>query len=349
MENQNTIPESYIDLMVKYFGGTATEEEKQELASLIRSSEALRDEFQRYRNLWDASRHTSVSADQALLNTLDRISSREKPVLKLISLWQKVAAILVIPLLISAIWFFSAYYQSLKSDRTLSHTVYSSFGSITEINLPDGSKVWLNTGSRLKYPERFDNKSRTVELSGEAFFEVKSDAGYPFHVIAGDFMVKATGTRFNVMAYENSPQYSFALAEGKIDVSVMNSPGKMQRIARLDPSQILKYDISRNKFQKISEDPYKYFSWKDGKMVFRNDPLGEMVYRIGLQYNVDVEVKDDQIRNQRFYATFQNQSVTEVFDLLKLSSPIDYVIHPQKVLPDGSYTRKKIVIYSKSE
>jgi ferric-dicitrate binding protein FerR (iron transport regulator) len=344
--NDNQIIEStdrFDQLIVKYLNGSADNEEVRELESLVQASCENRDYFNKLRNIWESSTRLPVTSESALKTVLGKIrhTTFRK---RFFTTLQKVAAVLLIPLLFSTAWL--VYDNYIKRDDTFisNKSLSAAFGTIATIDLPDGTKVWLNSGSSISYPESFTDNVRSVNLTGEAYFEVKSDQYHPFYVKTDGLVVKATGTKFSVMAYEKSAIRSVALAEGKVAVKTVDSR-KMEQILYLKPSQSLRFDRTNGRAEVSKEDIYKHFAWKDGKMVFRNDPLSEVASRISLQYNVDVEVRGEQVRQYRYYATFQNESLREVFDLLKISSPFDYRIENQKVLPDGTFSRKKIIIY----
>ncbi len=344
--NDNPIIEStdrFDQLIVRYLDGRAENEEIKELETLVQASCENRDYFNKFRNIWESSTRLPVTSETALQTVLGKIRHTTFRKRFFTSL-QKVAAILLIPLLFSTAWLVYANY--IKRDDTFisNKSLSAAFGTIATVDLPDGTKVWLNSGSSISYPETFTDNVRSVNLSGEAYFEVKSDQYHPFYVKTDGLVVKATGTKFSVMAYEKSAIRSVALAEGKVAVKTENSRNNEQ-IIYLKPSQSLKFNCTNGRTDVLNEDIYKHFAWKDGKMVFRNDPLGEVANRISLQYNVDVEVRGEHVKQYRYYATFQNESLREVFDLLKISSPFDYRIENQRVLPDGTFSRKKIIIY----
>lgn len=341
--NKNDSVERFDLLIVRYFDGRLSDDEIKELESLVQASDQNRDYFNKARNIWEASVKLSVSADSDLKKVLGKIRNTRFR-MRFVDSWQKIAAVLLLPLLLSLAWLI--YDNYLKPDSTFisNKSLSAAFGTIATVDLPDGTKVWLNSGSSISYPETFTDDIRSVNLSGEAYFEVKSDQYHPFYVKTDGLVVKATGTKFSVMAYDKSSVRSVALAEGKVAVKTVDSR-KKEHIINLKPSQSLKFDYSNGHANVLNEDIYKHFAWKDGKMVFRNDPLSEVANRISLQYNVDVEVRGEHVKQYRYYATFQNESLREVFDLLKISSPFDYRIENQKVLPDGNFSRKKIIIY----
>jgi ferric-dicitrate binding protein FerR (iron transport regulator) len=224
--------------------------------------------------------------------------------------------------------------------------VVAAFGTFSLLELPDGSKVWLNSGSSLRYPDKFSSDNRTVYLIGEAYFEVHSDKTMPFFVNTPYFTVKATGTKFSVRAEKKFLRPSVTLIEGKVAVEKPNKGAEANLIADLIPNQHMTYDTLNGHFTIQTEDTYKYVAWKDGKLVFRNDNICEVARRISLQYNVDIEIKGEQIKNYRYRATFEDEPLGELLRLLKISSPIDYQEIKQKELPDGTFSRRKIIISS---
>jgi len=206
--------------------------------------------------------------------------------------------------------------------------------------------VWLNSGSSLEFPEEFNDDERSVRLSGEAYFEVQANAKSPFCVGTPFFKVTATGTRFNVSAYKSWQYPSVALVEGKVSVLTHVPSQKIGKTAILKPNQCLQVDTTNGEFTIVNEDSYKHIAWKDGKLVFRNDLLSTVAKRISLQYNIDIEIVGDQVKEYRYRATFENESLSELLTLLKLSSPFDYREISSQIRPDGTFTRKKILIYS---
>jgi len=343
MENKNYEPVHR--LIASYLEGNASAEEMSELESWVSESDENRKYYQQFRNIWDASVEINVSSEEALQKVLRRIKNRQQRVL----LWnfvQKAAAVLFIPLLLSVFWLNYQRTPVEKVSETRYNKAVAAFGTFSLIELPDGSKVWLNSGSNLRYPVQFDENKRNVYLEGEAYFEVNSDKSKPFLVNTPYFSVKATGTKFNVRADKNFRIPSVTLIEGKVAIEKPSTGNEDKPMANLLPNQHFTFDTLSKNITIQTEDTYKYYAWKDGKLVFRNDNISEVARRISIQYNVDIEIKGDKIKQYRYRATFVNEPLGELLRLLKISSPIDYVEIKQKELPDGSFTRRKIIIYS---
>ena len=137
-------------------------------------------------------------------------------------------------------------------------------GGEFSLQLADGTKVWLNSETTLKYPVRFAGNERKVELSGEAFFEVAKNETVPFLVESGEQIVKVLGTEFNISSYKENPAIYTTLVKGSVEVSVRSKPEIRQKLAPNEQSAMSKAD---EKLMKQQVDPYPYVAWKDGRFV----------------------------------------------------------------------------------
>ena len=159
------------------------------------------------------------------------------------------------------------------------------YGKRSDITLADGTRIWLNAGSQLSYPVNFTGNKREVYLSGEAFFDVKSDVSKPFHVITGDMKIRVTGTRFNVTAYANDHTTQAVLLSGKIDAA------KNKRFARsleLTPGERVVYNKQEESMAKDKVDVELYASWVDGYLIFDSEPIDNIFKKLERYYNKDI-------------------------------------------------------------
>ena len=181
--------------------------------------------------------------------------------------------------------------------------------AITKVTLPDGSNVWLNHSSSLKYPSSFQGNSRITELKGEGYFEVAHNAKIPFIVKTGEIQIKATGTTFNIMAYPDEDRVETSLIEGKVELELVDHSGKLTPLISMKPSDLAifkktGYEITT---RTISDD--RYFSWKDGKLVFNKEPMGEVAKKLGRWFNVDIRIKDPELLELTYTATFVQETL----------------------------------------
>ena len=262
---------------------------------------------------------------------------------KLFSLIRNSAAILL-PLFLA---FQYLLYPILNESRAPHEiiTVTSAPGMVIKTVLPDGSEVWLNALSMLTYPQRFTEKNRTVQLSGEAYFKVVSDKKHRFLVeTPHEMVVSAYGTEFNVNAYDSEANYEVTLASGNVEV--FSSIG-WEAIESLGVNEKAVVDLSTGDINVVMADTYVETAWKDGKMVFRREKLDKIATKLSRKFGVDIRLEGDKLREYEYTATFTNETLEDILDLLKRSAPITYSISNQRQLNNDTYSRKEVTIKSK--
>ena len=352
-DNMNSNEHDQIDaILIHYLSGKASDEEILQLEDWIKSSEQNQIYYLQVKNIWEISgkpfNPSDISTEVALEKVLklNHIES-EKP-----GFWyyiQRVAAILIIPLVFGSFFWGKFSHHPVKSDASgqeVYNEVFAAYGTRSTLILNDGSKVWLNSGSSLSYPVKFTNQKRIVKLRGEAYFEVHSDISRPFIVQTRSVNVMATGTKFNVQAFSACNETQVSLLTGKVSVNKCNGENGISKIAELRPNQHLIYNTVSGEKELNNEDVYRYIAWKDGKLIFRGESLSSIVYKISQLYNVEIEMRGKNLQDFKYRATFQDESLEEILKLLKLSSPIDYREVKRNPLPDGSFPKKKIIIFS---
>ncbi len=151
--------------------------------------------------------------------------------------------------------------------------------------LSDSTKVWLNSETTLRFPVQFAADDRNVELTGEAYFEVSKNEKKPFVVSSGNHLVKVLGTQFNISSYADNPNIYTTLAEGKVEVSSISNP---EVTLMLRPSEQSILNSNNNQIQKRTVDVNQYVAWKDGRFVFRDQTLEEIMRTLSKWYDVQV-------------------------------------------------------------
>lgn len=221
-------------------------------------------------------------------------------------------------------------------------TVTSAPGMVTKTVLPDGSEVWLNALSSLAYPQRFTEKDRTVELTGEAYFKVTSDEKHRFNVVTPQSMiVSAYGTEFNVNAYDTEASFEVTLASGKVEVS-SNFGSKVSEVLAVDEKAV--FNVSNGDIDVVTADTYLETAWKDGKMVFRREKLDKIASRLSRKFGVDIHLEGDDLKSYEYTATFTDETLEDILDLLKRSTPISYTISRQRQLNNDTFTKREVII-----
>lgn len=293
-----------------------------------------------YDSILDGIHHRiNISRSNKLASTARKNISNKR-----ILFFSQAAAILV--LLFSI--YISIKYYSIKHSQTAVAQAYnevtSSLDAITKVTLPDGSNVWLNHSSILKYPATFIGDSRTVELKGEGYFEVITDPTMPFVVKTGEINIIAHGTSFNVLAYPDEEIIETSLIEGKLDLERIHAGEKPGSIYKMSPSDFVRFDKSKKEFipGKIADD--RYFSWRKGKLVFRNDSMDKAILKLSRWFNVDIVVIDSEVFDITFTATFEQENLVQVMDLLTMITPVKYTITSRKEFDDGTYTKRRVIL-----
>jgi ferric-dicitrate binding protein FerR (iron transport regulator) len=339
-----------VEIIARYLVGNTSNEENEKLKEWIESSDDSRKYFHQLRNIWEVSDKQidpmSINAEKALDSVIKKTSLAENPKHKIWFYWQKIASVLFIPLIVGNIILgFHFVSKGTISAEPVYNEIYANFGTRSSMKLSDGSLVWLNSGSSLKYPVKFTDKERTVYLDGEAYFEVQSNPSRPFIVQAPDIKVKATGTKFNILGHKSHNISEITLVSGKVEV-IFNKNLNQKNSVSLNANQHLVFNKNSKATSLVEDDTYKYIAWKDGKLVFRNQTFSEVLNKLSQVFNVDFEIRGDEILNYRYRATFEDESLSEILKLLKLTAPIDYQEVIRKSLPDGSFPKKKVIIYS---
>jgi ferric-dicitrate binding protein FerR (iron transport regulator) len=253
------------------------------------------------------------------------------------NIFQKVAAILIIPVIIASVYY--NFYNSKKDFGQSWVEINSPEGTRTKFGLPDGSTGWLNGGSTLKYNPMFAD-ARNVELNGEAYFDIAKQNGSSFIVSTAGLNIKVLGTKFNVFTNPNDGHTEVVLEEGKVE-----AVGTTKSFNReMNVGDKLDFNFKSNSVKIENIDTESYTAWKDGFLMLNEETLEQGARRIERWYNVEIEIVDDVLKNYGFKATFKDESLKEVIRLLAITTPIDYEILPRKMDENGVYLKQKIIL-----
>jgi transmembrane sensor len=339
-------------MLPEYFSDRLTAEEKMQVEEWRNASKENADLFEEYRRLWKSmgllNEMEEIDTAKALRSVNARIEKKNGASYRFISVLSRIAAILFIPLLcytLAASFSGRMNTGERKSDISW-QTITTSAGMRGSVNLPDGSRVTLNSGSEIRYPTRFTKGTREIQLTGEAFFEVTKDKKHPFIVRTDKLNVEVLGTTFNVSAYNDGKPVEVVLATGSIKLFSGEGHEKKQ-LALLEPGNRAVYNASDNKLTVSGVNTDKYLAWRDGNIIFRDDSMSDVVSRLERWFNVDIYVQDKSILDYEITARFHDETLEQVLTLLKLSSGIEYTIEKNSQLKDGNFTRTKIYLKKK--
>lgn len=237
--------------------------------------------------------------------------------LRWIKVVMKYAAIIVVAFLAGNI--LKPNIQKVKEIRYSEIAV--PFGQMSQLTLSDGTRVWLNSGTTLRYPEQFGENSRSVSINGEAYFEVAKMPAKPFTVNTADMKVEVLGTSFNLSAYKEDAATSVTLVKGK--VAVQNSDGKT--IALLNPGQMATKNKNETKLAIQNVETGFYSAWIEGKIFFDDEPLDQIAVKLERWFNVEITFSNEHLKSLRFTGTIlKNKPVDQIMQALELLSPIRF-------------------------
>jgi ferric-dicitrate binding protein FerR (iron transport regulator) len=264
--------------------------------------------------------HPDTSPAQADV-FIGRAVNRREPLLK----WYVAAAVSMIGL-VCGIYFFDPFSFSTHQEITAK-------GQRTFVTLEDGTKIWLNADSKLSYPRSFANAStREIQLEGEAYFDVTANKQKPFIVHTSDVRIKVLGTAFNVKSYGNDRTVETTLIHGKVTIQSVNDSSQ---ITLLPNQQAVFEKLSGRLFLEHREEVVDYTVWKEGQLVFLNQPLSDIINELERWFNVTIQVEDRESLDCHFSAKVNNKTLEEVLKLFKDSESIDYTIEGSRVTIQG--------------
>lgn len=336
----------------RFIEGKASESEKQQIYALFAEKEndldfqktVRNDFFDHLNNRKDENYNLSFLLDR-IHHTINRNENiRKKTVIRKLYSWYSVAAaILLIPILIaSVLWISDIKTRGYADEGSMISTLHAPQGARISFSLPDGTEGWLNSGSSIEYQIPF-SKNRNVELVGEAWFSVTHDQEHPFEIQAGTSRIKVLGTKFNLSAYPDENYVEVVLEEGAVNFSTTESKTGIT----MKPSERLIY--KSDSINLTITDPSKYSAWKEGKLVFRGDSMAEVARRLERWYNIEVVLADKELEEYIIRGTFEDDSLEDVLKYLAMTSPIRYQISERKILDDGSYRKKKVMLYKTNQ
>lgn len=338
----------YDKLLGDYISGKLNADERNRVEEWINASEENRAVFLNAKKEWHAldlleemKKYDAGKALEKVHGKIERISYRRKK--SFLFYWQRIAAILLLPLLIATICIYFSRTAKTTTGPVVWQTISTPNGVKSQIQLPDGTTVWLNSGSKLTYPSSFSKKGRTVKLMGEAYFDVAKNKRQPFYVDLGQIGIAVTGTTFNVAHYHNEKQTEVVLTSGQVRLFEYEN-NKRKDIAKMKPGEKAIYEMLLHKVNITQTETDKYTSWINGYLIFKDDAMTDVVKKLSRRFNVDIEIADPEIAQYVYTATFKDETLDQILYLLKRTSPITYTVIPTKQMKDGSFLSQKIIL-----
>jgi ferric-dicitrate binding protein FerR (iron transport regulator) len=355
------------ELLVKYISGEAGEDERKAVSTWIDESVENRRYFYELKEIYIASKTAQKTEFYNIDHSWEKVKSKhyrelvrklrdEKNGEKWIFFrdFLKYAAIFVLAISIGYTGFRYFKNEINPEPDEIWNNVAAPYGSRAYLTLADGSKVWLNAGSNLRYSSFFGQTGRKVFLDGEAYFSVKTDSSKQFIVSTSHLEIKVYGTEFNVKAYSDEDIIQTTLVNGSVilEGDLVTKTGK--RLVKLMPNQTATYYISDKKSVKNIPDtitlpktalpvtsnliiipeinPVIYTSWKDPNWYIEREPLSSLAEKFERRFNIKFVFNSKALQEYKFTGTLKDETLEQVLNLMKLSAPIEYRIENNQVV-----------------
>lgn len=319
----------YIKLFDKFLLKQASAEEIQQLIEWLKSD----DSFQDWTNEeWDAaSSEMDTKLQRKLLGQIkDKINQDHtiqlpvKSKSRRLYLWAGRVASVVLLVLLTGI---SVYYYATGRHDMQDMIVLVEKGQKANVVLPDGSKVWVNSDSKLSYGSRFNQNERVLSLEGEAYFEVTPDKDRPFIVETNEMAVRALGTSFNVKSYDDEGSASTVLRTGRVEVTTDSD------CLILNPNEKIVFNKQTGHVQKSSIDnAADYINWKYNELTFNGETFENIAHTLERYYNTRIIFESESLKKYRFSGTPGNTSLESILQILSLTSPLSYEVKDSMII-----------------
>lgn len=306
-----------VRLLNKYIAGDVLPEEKKEVIRWMKESEEHREQLMQLHRIYNATLWNGNVDGQNTKNT-----ERKKPVMRYLWTSMKIAAVVAMLAFI-----IHKEYQDYRLEHSTDmQTVTVPAGQRANLLLADGTTVWLNSNSTLKYPANgFHSKNRKVTLEGEGYFEVAHDEKHPFIVETEKYDIRVLGTTFNVSAYPNSGMFETSLIEGKVTVY---QPDTQNEIV-LKPHE--KVEARDGKLYKETFTSDNDFLWRMGIYSFKNEPLATVFKKLEQYYEVQIINNNQEIASRPCTGKFrQKEGIEHVMKVLQKYVKFNYMQDDEK-------------------
>ena len=318
-------------IIQKYLQGQTSEEENEHLYTWTKESPENRKRLFAEKDVWDSY---GYSSDQKVYNIgpeLELLKKRienQSPQSSIIGRQVlRLAAMLLVTFGLGWASQFISFTGKPTTSPVSMQEIIVPKGQVNQVFLSDGTRIWINSDTRMITPSIFSSNERVVKLSGEAFFEVAKDKKRPFRVEVNGQQIEVLGTSFNVRAYPNSNEIETTLETGKIRLQTRN------QTTMLAPGEQSIFNRNDNKLTINKVDPINFSSWKDGRYSFENKDLLEVFKIVERWYDVEIIADDARFKGMHFSGVIKrNKDARHFLELLNISIPIKYTINTDKIV-----------------
>ena len=278
------------DILYKFFEGKASPKEQRLIGQWLDESEKHKEVLVRERMVFDAMIVSGGITDR------QSVQSRKKRTRVVFMELLRVAAVILVMFLVGGY----IYVRKMEEIRLANNIVTVPVGQRVNLQLPDGTSVWLNASSEIIYPAYFSGSTREIHLNGEAYFEVEHNASKPFIVHTETFDIKVLGTKFNVEAYKGMEGFTTALMEGSVEVTDRKNKDKS---VRLYPAQ--KVAFRNGELCKSPIDNYDVYRWREGLICFKETRFADLMRQLEKNYGVRILINNEAVKEKVFSGKFR--------------------------------------------
>jgi len=318
-------PETLYLLFNKKLNGEISSSESVQLQQWLDAAPENRTLWQQVKSIWQSTGSLQMSLiidhDKAWAQIQERINTTHK----VQPLWQRPIIRVAAAALIVALAAFGYFLQTPGGNSY--HTLA---GQTLEVQLPDGSKVWLNENSQLSYANSFNKTQREVQLMGEGFFEVAKDPQRSFIIRSEQITTTVLGTTFNVRSDNQHNQAEVTVASGRVQVEA----GDQESVTLVAGDRAL-WNEEKGLLQKIIHQDPNFLAWRDKKLVFENTELSQVVKDLEEYFGVTITLNNQDIAQCQLTSTFQEPRLDEVMEVLALTLNLNYTLSGDEHLISG--------------
>lgn len=317
-----------VEIIYSYLSGTSTDDEMLLFNEMMEQKEDRR-LFEQIKSIWEEAPHVKDLHEYDSRRAFNELSKKIeiKRRLRRRYVIATVTGIAASIFLILGLWQLAKNQQSDLQSAIIFKT---ETGNRSELVLPDGSIVWLNSQTQVSYNTDFGKTNRNISLSGEAYFDV-NHSNKPFIVDVKDFKVKVYGTKFNISAYPDDKSILTSLESGQISIK---REGKEELLVK--PGQLITYERKSSIFLSGMVETEKYSAWRSNKMYLNNELISELARKLERQYNVLIFFEPKTLGGNIHYSgIFTNENISEILDAISIASDLKYT------KKDNKYTIEK--------
>lgn len=329
--------------LIKYIQGELSPREEAEVTEWINESPENMQRFAAEKNLWVLSTMPDEEADEAGFRKLaEKIDKRRRvrayyPLLRFAAIFIIAAAIGINLYMIirqhNATAIADATGTASDYPAQTEVTLYTPKGVKGYIVLPDSSKVWLNSDTKISYPAWFSDTIRSVMLNGEAYFEVRKDSLHPMVVnTTKGIRVEVLGTKFLLRAYPGDEQSKATLFSGSINLYVDNGKKEDVKKTKMKPLETVLIDSENTVTLLANTDTSRTAKWKQGELIFDEASLKTVFKELERWHNLQFEITDPQIYNYHLTAKFRDETADQILNIIEYCTPVTYTYKEDKIL-----------------